>query len=110
MRVKTDHRFRKRYILRTTISVVPPLIAFAFVWRDWGRFGVVFWIAAVFFLAWIAVWIILDAVMLRAYRCPSCGRRTEASAIQDRNAGDPLRYHCSQCDIEWDTGLREASD
>ena len=110
MRVRTDHRFRKRYILRTTCSLVPPLIAFVFVWRDWGQFGVAFWLATAFFLAWIAVWIILDAVMLRAYRCPSCGRRTEASAILDRRAGDPIRYYCSQCDIEWDTGLREASD
>lgn len=90
--LKTDRRFKNRYILRSTILLLPPLVAFVFIWRDWGRFDFGFWLAAIFFLAWIVVWIILDSVMLRAYSCPSCGQRITNSTIQNRNAGDPIRY------------------
>lgn len=105
---KTDQRFRRRYILRNIILIVPPLIAFLLVWADGGSFDLTFWLAVAFFLAWIAAWIFRDAVLLRSYRCPSCKQRIRSPTIPDRAVGDPIRFHCPKCDIEWDTGLREA--
>lgn len=105
-----DHRFTRRYVLRSMILLVPPLVAFVLLWRAGSRFDSAFWPAAIFFVAWIVAWIILDAVMFRAYRCPSCGQRIRHSTIRNRSAGDPIRYYCPKCDIEWDTGLREASE
>jgi hypothetical protein len=107
---KPDRRFKKRYVLRTAILVVPPLVAFVFIWRDGGRFGSALWPAAVFFVAWVLAWIGLDAVILRRYSCPSCGQRIAHPTILSRKAGDPIHYYCSKCDIEWDTGLRESSE
>ena len=108
--LRRDHRFAKRYMLRSTILLVPPLVAFLFVWRAWGQFDSAFWLAAIFFVAWIVVWIIFDVMLLRAYHCPSCGQKIKNATIRNRSAGDPIRYCCSNCDIEWDTGLRESSD
>lgn len=28
----------------------------------------------------------------------------------NRKPGEPIFYYCEKCEIEWDTGLREASD
>ena len=50
---KTDHRFRKRYVLRNIILIVPPLVAFVLVWLDRGNFSFTSWLAIAFFLAWI---------------------------------------------------------
>jgi predicted RNA-binding Zn-ribbon protein involved in translation (DUF1610 family) len=86
------------------------LIAFAFIWRDSGRFEPAFWLATAFFIAWIVLWIILDRRMLHAYSCPSCGQRIKDPVIRNRNAGDPIHYYCSYCDIQWDTGLKESSE
>jgi len=79
---KPDRRFKKCYILRSTILLVPPLVA----------------------------WIVLDAAMVRSYSCPSCGQKIEHPTIKNRKAEDPIRCYCSKCDTEWDTGLRESSE
>jgi hypothetical protein len=107
---KTDRRFRNRYALRNALLLVPPLLALVLIWSGSGRLDLAFWAAVVFFVAWIAVWIVLDARLLRAYVCPSCGRRIPDPTIPNRSAGDPIRYRCSACDVEWDTGLRESGE
>lgn len=42
---------------------------------------------------------------LNGYRCQECGARCHAtiSPIWAKD-GDPVRYICKACDIEWDTG------
>ncbi len=108
-RVSTDGRFRKRYILRTVLLMVPPLVAVAWMVDDrsqpeWR------WVAAAFFVAWIVAWIVADTMLFRAYRCPSCGKGIRNPTIKSRSAGDPIRYYCDTCQIEWDTGLRESRE
>ena len=105
-----DDRFKKRYVLRSTLLFVPALAAFVVLWRDGGRFGTSFWLATGFFVAWLVIWIIVDLWVFRAYCCPSCRRRLGPPTIRNRAAGDPIRYCCPQCDTEWDTGLRESGD
>jgi hypothetical protein len=107
---KTDRRFRNRYVLRNIILIVPPLVAFLLVWLDRGNFDFTFWLAIAFFIAWIVAWIFLDAGMLRGYHCPSCGQGIRTETIPERTFGDPIRFYCPKCDIEWDTGLRESDD
>ncbi len=88
---------------------VPPLIALVLMWRGRSSSGS-YWIAAIFFLVWIAGWIMLEAVVLRTYSCPSCGHRIKGPTIPSREAGDPIRYYCPRCDVEWETGLSESGE
>jgi predicted RNA-binding Zn-ribbon protein involved in translation (DUF1610 family) len=104
---KPDRHFRNRYIIRNAVMSVPAVVALVLSWRYWGQFGLSFWLAAGFFLSWIIGWIILDVVLFRSYRCPSCGQRITTPTIQNRKADDPIHYYCPRCDTEWDTGLRE---
>lgn len=42
----------------------------------------------------------------RAYRCPQCKQRL----ARFDEALPEIHYYCSECNIEWDTGLREVRD
>ena len=107
---KKDHRFKTRFILRSMLLLLPPLVALIVIWRSWTQADHVPWMAVGFFLIWIALWIIADMVMLRHYRCPTCGQIIKGPTVLRRKAGDPIHYYCGKCDIEWDTGLREAGN
>lgn len=106
---RTDARFKSRFILRSAALVVPPLVVFAFLWRESVRVESTSWWAVAFFVGWVGVWALLDAALLRNYRCPSCGHRIGNSTRLNRSGRDPIRHYCSRCDIEWDTGLSESS-
>lgn len=105
-----DTRFKRRYIVRTLLLLVPPLVAFAVLWRESGSMGLRFWLALAFFIVWLLAWIALDRAMLRAYRCPACGQRIRTPTIPHRDVGDPIDYRCPRCDRTWSTGLRESGD
>jgi len=107
--LKTDRRFKTRFILRSAILLMPPLVAFVVMWRSRGQ-ALAVWPAALFFVVWIVGWIVVEAAILRAYSCPACGRRIGHATTQSRSAGDPIRYSCRECGIEWDTGLRESGE
>ena len=107
---KTDRRFRTGYILRTILFLVPPLISLLCLWRGWNERDAISWLAVAFFVVWIGAWIAVDALVLRAHRCPNCGRRIGRPLGRDIRPGDPIRHHCPNCGVEWDTGLREAGE
>jgi hypothetical protein len=48
---------------------------------------------------------------LRAFfgsiRCDQCGGRIPRTHVSE---GSRIRYHCSRCDIDWDTGWRVPRD
>ena len=107
--VKLDRRFKKRFGLRSVLLLLPALAAFLIIWRSSTQSGSIPWLAVGFFVAWIVAWIAADTNMWRNYRCPDCGQRIKSPTIPVRNYGDPIHYYCDKCDIEWATGLREAT-
>ena len=107
MEVILDKRFGKRYFVRNIMKMVPLLIGFIFLWRDWGRFDLEFWLGIASFVGGIVYWAWQDRALLRSYHCPQCGRHLPKSTIQHRSEGDPIRFHCEVCDVAWDTCLRE---
>jgi len=107
---REDRRFKRRYVLRNTVLLVPPVCAASFVWLNRVDGGLATWLAAGGFVVWIAFWIILDRRMFQSYCCPSCGQSIKEPTVVARKGGDPIRFYCSSCDIEWDTGLRESSE
>ncbi len=110
MRVpQPDHRYKRRYLLRTLALIVPPLLALLVLWRTREYADAVPWRVVGFFVVWMALWIVLDTLLLRRYRCPRCRQTIRGPTVIDRRPGEPLRYYCGTCDIEWDTGLRESS-
>ena len=54
-------------------------------------------------VAWVAY--VTMENLLSGYRCQQCGARCHAtiSPLWAKD-GDPIRYVCRACDIEWDTG------
>jgi hypothetical protein len=44
----------------------------------------------------------------RRFRCPTCGTMLQRSGPGERGA--PIRFTCTACDTEWDTGFCEGSD
>lgn len=108
--LKKDLRYKRRFIVRSVVLALPPLLALVVMWRNGGDAERVAWVAGGFFLLWMLAWVVLDVWMLRRYRCPACGLRIPAPDAVHRAAGQPIRYTCDRCQIEWDTGLREAGD
>ena len=106
MNVILDKQFGKRYLLRNVTKIIPLLVGFFFLCRDWGRFGLELWIGIASFVGGILYWAWQDSVMFSSYHCSQCGRHLPKPTIQEPRDGDPIRFHCEACDIEWDTGLR----
>lgn len=105
-----DRRYGRRTLLRNLALSLPPLAALTLMWGRAHERGATFWVAAVFFVAWIAGWAVLDVVRLRRYRCPACGAPIPRPTRVERAPGDPIVFHCPRCRVEWDTGLRESGD
>ena len=108
--IKPDYQFKKRYFLRNVGLFIPLAICFLLLWCARGQFNLYFWSVAGLFITGITLWALWDRLLLRSYHCPSCGQKIPSPTIQHRKADDPIRYYCQKCDIEWDTGLKEAGD
>ena len=46
-------------------------------------------------------------VRLKKFVCPNCKKYISEPINKNRSEGDPINYYCSDCDIEWETGLSE---
>jgi hypothetical protein len=46
-------------------------------------------------------------IRVACFRCASCGKRLKSKA---RNPGDPHRYYCPTCKVEWFTSWRMPED
>jgi len=44
---------------------------------------------------------------LKKFVCPNCKKYISEPTIKFRSEGNPINYYCSDCDIEWETGLSE---
>jgi predicted RNA-binding Zn-ribbon protein involved in translation (DUF1610 family) len=107
---REDRRFGKRYILRNIALAIPPSIALCVLWFSRNEAGSTTWIATASFVVWMVGWVLADVVWFRRYRCPSCGSPIRSATITRRQAGDPIIYFCRECNVEWDTRLRESRE
>lgn len=81
--------------LCTGITFVAYMLAGAYVHRGWFGAGLVFF----------AVGFVRQRIRFRRMRCESCGEILHRK-MED---GAAIRFHCSRCDIEWDTGVFQDS-
>lgn len=99
MQVILDKRFGKRYFVRNIMKMIPLLIGFIFLWRDWGRFELEFWLGIASFVGGIFYWAWQDRVLLQSYHCPRCGRHVPKPTIQHRTEGDPILLRSVRCGV-----------
>lgn len=107
MEVIRDNRFGNRYLIRNIMKMVPFGMGFVFLWRDWGRFDLQFWLGIGCFVGGLVSWAWQDRQVLRSYCCPRCGRHLSRPTLEQRVEGDPICFYCESCDVEWDTKLRQ---
>jgi predicted RNA-binding Zn-ribbon protein involved in translation (DUF1610 family) len=105
---KRVSRFGAKYVLIQGVTAVPGFLALvaAVLLFDWTQ--VVFWLLAAAFAAAMGLTVITHVRVLHSFRCPTCGKSIRRPTLVRRQAGDPVVYFCDRCDVEWDTGLREA--
>jgi hypothetical protein len=108
--IKQDRKFAKKYLIGNIVYCIPLVFAFLIAWNRFGTFDALFWISIGIFVLGILLGFGWDVLRLRSYYCPTCGNRIPSPTIQRRVPGDPIRYYCDACDVEWDTCLREAKD
>jgi predicted RNA-binding Zn-ribbon protein involved in translation (DUF1610 family) len=102
---KQDRSLRRRHIIATTVFAVPFVSLLAFGWWDGTRRGG-HWFLAVFVVGSLMaiVGLILQSRRFRKFRCPDCGRLVPS---RDNATGERITFHCSHCDVIWDTGFIE---
>jgi MFS superfamily molybdate transporter len=64
-----------------------------------------------FVVCWVGATICILGIWVPEtfYRCPACMRRIRKATLDPFKADDAIHYYCSECDFEWDTGLKEGS-
>lgn len=108
--VRYDKRFGRQHMLRNVVLAIPPVIIFAVLWQRGEETDSTTWLLSGFFVLWIAGWILADVFYFKRYRCPACGATIRQPTIVSRKPGDPIRYYCRKCEVEWDTRLRESGE
>jgi predicted RNA-binding Zn-ribbon protein involved in translation (DUF1610 family) len=100
-------RFGKRYLRQNLILFFPLAALFVVAWSRWDKLDRVFWLCITLFVAGACAALIWERRRVRNFTCPECGTILQKPTIEHRQAGDPINYYCSSCDIEWETGLFE---
>jgi hypothetical protein len=108
---KQARSFGQRCFLANFFYLVPGAVAFAYAWRHFDRIGELSLatLALTVFCVCIVTGIVVNAVMLRQFRCPNCGQPINKPAGKPQG-GKPIRFRCHQCDAVWETGLRWHSE
>ena len=101
--------FGRRYLLVNLAYFLPACVWLWLTWRSFAHssFGPEFYISLAGFLACIVFGMWLDVFRLRRFRCLECGTHLP---FQPKKPGEPLNYHCSKCDIIWETDLHQPED
>ena len=107
--LKKYKRFGLRYLLANIVLFIPLVILFVIAWSRWEKMDAVFWISVTLFIIGVIIGLVWDIVRLRNFHCPKCGKLITDPKEKERKEGEPINYYCSECDIEWETGLIKPS-
>ena len=104
-----DKQFGKQYVLRNAAKLVPLLVGFFFLVRGAAVWNADTLIAVIAFVIGILHWAWQDRQLFRSYYCPRCQRHLPQPTRprSERREGDPITFYCPNCDVEWDTTLRQ---
>jgi hypothetical protein len=103
-------RFGSRYMLLNALSMLPFIPVFIFIWIRAQAMNLDFWlwIASGIFLAGAVFGLWWQWYRSRRMVCPKCGSFILRKGHVE--AGEPLNFVCTRCDIEWVTGLSQSDD
>jgi hypothetical protein len=65
-----------------------------------------------FSLAFGVGFVLALALFLRLrpkFKCPQCGRELGRETMIGKQEGEPIRFVCSHCQIEWESGMNISS-
>jgi hypothetical protein len=51
------------------------------------------------------LFLVLFFRMRPKFKCPQCGRELGREAMLGKEEGEPIRFVCSACQIEWESGM-----
>jgi hypothetical protein len=103
------NKFGSKYILHNIPFVIILAILFFIAWFNWEKNDFIFFASIILFTVGAITRPIWDKKGLKNIHCPKCNNLISEPTITMRKENDPINYFCSQCDIEWETGLVEPS-
>lgn len=95
-------QLRSRYFAINLFLLGTALVTFIYLFFNAASRDATFWMIAGVFVASVAGCLLVDRVMVRSIKCPSCGR-TLPKAKAPRGKFISVQYHCEPCQIIWDT-------
>ena len=82
------------------------------VWNSYAKDPIGRW-AFEFFVAFFftgMIWTVYYLARLHGFVCPQCGTPIKKPMDTGNRENVPICFHCTKCDIIWDSGLRTESD
>jgi len=100
---KQIRSFGVRYLIRNALVI----LSFGLLTLLLGSILPTFpgWLLAVLLLGTVLLIIAIEQYGYKTFRCPNCSERLPKASIWDGDE-EIICFVCSDCDIEWDTGLR----
>ncbi|MBN1997617.1 hypothetical protein JW935_08705 [candidate division KSB1 bacterium] len=102
--------FGRKYLLQNMPFFIVLALLFVIAWTHGEKQDVLFWISLFLFVAGCIGGLVWDKKRTTRFKCPQCGKLIRTPVVAERKGGDPIDYYCPTCDIQWQTGLREAED
>jgi hypothetical protein len=63
------------------------------------------WAFSIALGAGFILFLVLFFRMRPKFKCPQCGRELVRETMLGTQAGEPIRFVCSACQIEWESGM-----
>jgi phage FluMu protein Com len=95
-------RLGQRYFVLNLLSTLTAIVAAIALFFRAGTRDETFWTLVIVFLAAVVGCILLDRVLIKSIRCPSCGQ-TLLRAKPPKGKIISIQYHCRRCRLVWDT-------
>lgn len=64
-----------------------------------------FWIFSVAIGTGFVLFLVLFFRLRPKFRCPQCGQELDRETMLGKKEGEPIRFVCSTCQIEWESGM-----
>jgi predicted RNA-binding Zn-ribbon protein involved in translation (DUF1610 family) len=99
--------FGNQYIKKEIFIIIPILLLFVLLAFSSTNNPLIKWTLVALLLLVSTIGTIWQTKRLKTFVCPNCKNKISEPTIKYRKENDPINYYCSNCDIEWETGLTE---